>query len=125
MFFCRNLTSVPHVAGTKWDKEQAEWVRDRFLEAGLDEAKTVPYEILLSYPSTEVVNQVSLLDNRGVVQFTTIGKQPAILNNTEESSNDILFNFHGYSGHGVVEVVHYYYAYQFYNLHLSFKTLLG
>lgn len=56
----RHLSSVPHLAGTPQDLEQAEWVRDRFLEAGLDETKIVPYEVLLSYPKKESPNKVCL-----------------------------------------------------------------
>lgn len=101
----RTLTSVPHVAGTKQDKEQAEWVRDKLIEAGLDHVKTVPYRVLLSYPSAEkgVVNEVSLLDERGQVRFATVGKQPA-LGAPEESSDEVLPNYNAYSAGGVVQV---------------------
>ena len=49
--FQRYLTSKPHVAGTPMSKEQAEWVRDRWLRFGLDNAEIVQYKLLLSYPS--------------------------------------------------------------------------
>lgn len=102
----RKLTSVPHVAGTVWDKEQAEWIRDRFLAAGMDEAKTVSYEVLLSYPKDGVLNLISLIDDQGRANFTTEGKQPA-LGAPEESSSDVLVNFNAYSYPGVVEACHY------------------
>ena len=99
------MTSVPHVAGTKQDLEQAEWVRDRFIEAGLDEVKLVPYEVLLSYP--RAVNKVSLLDNRGIVQFETSGKQPGLAS-PEEFLDEILPNFSAYSTPGIVEVINFF-----------------
>jgi hypothetical protein len=102
---CRHLTSVPHVAGTVRDREQAEWLRDRFLESGLDEAKTVPYEVLLSYPRSDgVVNRVSLIDGQGNVQFETVGRQTP-LGSPEEFSDEVQVNFNAYSGSGVVEVI--------------------
>ena len=102
----RHLTSVPHVAGTDQDLIQAEWVRDRFLEAGLDEAQTVPYDVLLSYPRPGVVNTVELIDETNRVNFTTQGRQPAL--GTPQVSYDKVFaNFNAYSGKGVVEVSSY------------------
>lgn len=70
----------------------------------MDEAQTVPYEVLLSYPSSHgVVNQISLLDEQGKEQFVTVGKQPA-LGTAEEAYNEVLPNFNAYSVPGVVEV---------------------
>ena len=96
---------MPHVAGTVRDKEQAEWVRDRFIQAGL-EAKTIPYEVLLSYPPTDgTVNQISIIDDKGGVRFETVGKQPSIMGTPEEYSEEMLANFNAYSAPGVVEGV--------------------
>lgn len=89
-----------------WDKEQAEWIRDRFLAAGMDEAKTVSYEVLLSYPKDGVLNQISLIDDKGGVNFTTEGKQPA-LGAPEESSSEVLVNFNAYSYPGIIEACHH------------------
>lgn len=97
------MTSTPHVAGTAQDLLQAEWMRDRFLEAGLDEAKTVPYDVLLSYPRAGVMNTVSLIDERGRINYTTAGRQPP-LGSPEEFSEDIMHNFNAFSANGVVEV---------------------
>lgn len=106
----RYLTSTPHVAGTAQDLLQAEWMRDRFLEAGLDEAKTVPYDVLLSYPLPGVMNKVSLIDDNGRINYTTAGRQPP-LGSPEEYSEDIMHNFNAFSASGVVEgnvvYVHY------------------
>lgn len=98
------MTSVPHVAGTDQDKIQAEWIRDRFIEAGLDEAKTVPYSVLLSYPQDGVINTVSLINEQNEAIFTTSGRQPQ-LGTPEDTYNQVLSNFNAYSGKGVVEVL--------------------
>lgn len=102
----RYFSSVPHVAGTKYDLQQAEWVRDQFVAAGLDEVKLVPYDVLLSYPKPGVLNTVSLVDSKGSPTFTTLGRQQALggAESPEENSEDILSNFNAYSARGVVEV---------------------
>lgn len=97
------MTSVPHVAGTDQDLTQAEWVRDRFLEAGLDEAETVPYDVLLSYPRPGVINTVQLIDDKNQVNFTTAGLQPT-LGTPQNSSDKVFANFNAYSGKGVAQV---------------------
>ena len=106
----RHLTSVPHVAGTKQDLEQATWIRDRFLEFGLDKAQVVPYQVLLSYPDATTPNRVYLLDEQGQAIFTTSGRQTPLYS-PEEYSPDVLLNFNAYSATGLVEVR--YFSFQF------------
>ncbi len=91
------------MAGTAQDLLQAEWVRDSFLEAGLDEAETVPYDVLLSYPRPGVINTVELIDDKNQVNFTTAGRQPA-LGTPQNSYGEVLANFNAYSGKGVAQV---------------------
>lgn len=97
------MTSVPHVAGTPEDKLQAEWVKDRFIEAGFDEAKTVAYDVLLSYPQAGVINTVSLINANNEVNFTTLGTQPQ-LGKPEASYENVQSNYNAFSAKGVVEV---------------------
>lgn len=92
------------MAGTAQDLIQAEWIRNRFLESGLDEAKIVPYDVLLSYPVAGALNTVSLVDSKGRINYTTSGRQPP-LSSPEESSKDIMNNFNAYSASGIVEVL--------------------
>ncbi len=91
------------MAGTDQDLLQAEWVRDRFLAAGLDEAQTVPYDVLLSYPRPGIVNKVELIDDKNGVNFTTLGRQPA-LGTPQVSYDKVLTNFNAYSGNGIAVV---------------------
>lgn len=102
--FTRNLTSVPHLAGTEQDFEQAEWLRTKFLEFGLDQATVVPYNVLLSYPDMKIPNKVYLLDSNGNANFTTTGRQPPLFA-PEEGSPLASPNFNAYSGTGTVTSV--------------------
>lgn len=101
--FHRYLSSVPNLAGTPQDLEVASWVRDRFIEGGLDEVQLVPYKVLLSYPDMSNPNQVSLLDSSGKVNFTTSGRQTPLFS-SEEFSPLVQPNFNAYSANGTVEV---------------------
>ena len=103
MAFVRHLASVPHLAGTKQDLEQANWVADRFREYGLDEVTVAPYQVLLSYPKLDKPNKVYLMDEAGNAVFTTSGTQTPIYAD-EESSTEVMPNFNAYSAPGTVEV---------------------
>ncbi|XP_072024017.1 putative N-acetylated-alpha-linked acidic dipeptidase [Amphiura filiformis] len=99
----RYLTSKPHVAGTPVSKEQAEWVRDKFLENGCDDAEIVQYKLLLSYPSEEAgkENRVQLLAADGSVlhesQLVEANLDP------EVDVSEMLPPFSAYSAAGEVE----------------------
>lgn len=92
------------MAGTPEDLEVATWVRDRFLQNGLDEARLVPYKVLLSYPDKDRPNQVFLIDSLGQVNYTTSGKQTPLLD-AAEFSPLVPHNFNAYSPSGTVQVV--------------------
>ena len=102
----RNLSSVPHLAGTAQDLEQAEWLRNDFLKSGLDEAVIVPYTVLLSYPDMEMPNHVFLIDNNGVANFTTDGRQKRLFS-PEENSEAAAPNFNAYSATGIFDSVYF------------------
>jgi hypothetical protein len=46
----RVLTDKPHMAGTARDRELAEWTRDRFQNAGLEEVAITTHDVLLPWP---------------------------------------------------------------------------
>ena len=97
------MSSVPHLAGTEQDYEQAKWLHDNFLQSGLDRVVIVPYQVLLSYPNMTQPNKVHLLDDKGVANFTTEGKQTP-LSQPEEFSESAAPNFNAYSGKtGIIE----------------------
>lgn len=99
----RHLTSVPHLAGTDQDLEQAEWLRQNFEDFGLDQAIVVPYEVLLSYPDMTQPNRVYLMNGTEAV-FTTVGLQEPLFAE-EENSTLVAPNFNAYSGTGTKEVI--------------------
>ena len=99
----RHLSSVPHLAGTAQDKEQAEWIKQNFLDFGLDDAVLVPYNVLLSYPNKTQANKVSLLNDTGIWLETQAKQKP--LYGEEEASDLIVSNFNAYSAPGIVQVI--------------------
>ena len=56
----RNLTSKPHLAGTPADLEQAEVMKQIWLDQGLDRVDIVGYDVLLSYPAKDDPNLIKL-----------------------------------------------------------------
>src|SRR5579864_3209688 len=54
----RILTQAPHVAGTPEDKATADYVAEKFREAGL-EAEIVEYKVWMNYPSEISVDMTS------------------------------------------------------------------
>lgn len=91
----------PHVAGTPADFEQADMLRQFWLDNGFDVAVTTPYDILLSYPSDTEPNKVSVKNATGVVFESAAYEQNFT---SEERMWDFPFPYLGYSGNGVVEV---------------------
>lgn len=107
LYLSRHLSSVPHLAGTKQDLEQAQWVHDQFIDSGLDQVMVIPYTVLLSYPDMEHPNIISLMD-KGQPVFQTVGKQTPLYS-PEENSTLVAPNFNAYSGGGIgiTESVHF------------------
>ncbi|XP_070565286.1 glutamate carboxypeptidase 2-like [Ptychodera flava] len=95
--FLRYFTSEPHLAGTRMDLVQAEYVRDKWLEQGLDYADVVPYKLLLSYPQGKE-NRVEYLNSGGDVEFES-AREEAILDESQRR-DDIVPPFNAYSGAG-------------------------
>lgn len=56
------LSVEPHQAGSERDVRLAEFVKESFLEAGLDRAYLVPYKVLLSYANPTRPNKVYLMN---------------------------------------------------------------
>lgn len=95
---------MPHIAGSQQDLEQAEWVRKKFIEYGLDKADVIPYRVLLSYPDKERPNKVYILDDDGNANFTTFGKQIPLFH-PDEDSPLVMPNFNAFSRPGTVTSV--------------------
>ncbi|KAL4647094.1 putative N-acetylated-alpha-linked acidic dipeptidase [Arapaima gigas] len=72
----RNLTRLPHLAGTEQNLRLAEQIRDKWLQYGLDSAEMVHYDVLLSYPNETNPNYISIVDDRGNQVFNTSLSEP-------------------------------------------------
>jgi N-acetylated-alpha-linked acidic dipeptidase len=55
----RYLTDKPHVAGSERDRVLAEWVRDRFVSAGLERIEIATHEVLLPWPEEVTVEMTA------------------------------------------------------------------
>ncbi len=53
------LTSVPHVAASPRNNELADFVRDEWKKFGVEDARLVPYDVLLSFPEKIHVELIS------------------------------------------------------------------
>ncbi|XP_077861865.1 N-acetylated-alpha-linked acidic dipeptidase 2-like [Saccoglossus kowalevskii] len=96
--YLRKLTSVPHLAGTPMDLENAEYVRDEWIKYGLDSAKIYSYDVLLSYPDSNEHNLVQLLDEHGNINFTCAIEEQGLRD--DEKVENIVNPFNAYSGTG-------------------------
>ncbi|XP_033635312.1 putative N-acetylated-alpha-linked acidic dipeptidase [Asterias rubens] len=103
------LSAKSHVAGSAVSLEQAKWIRDSWLEQGLDKAELTNYNVLLSYPpekNDSQQNRIELLTSSGgAVEFTTQLREPPLDPDTDTpvGDPDILAPFNAYSGSGEIE----------------------
>lgn len=98
----RYLTAEPHVAGTPRDRELAEWVRDRWIEYGLEGVEIVEHEVLLSYGDHVSVEMVEPIRWRASLKEDPYPVDPDTYN------PDVGVPYHGYSASGdtTAEVVY-------------------
>lgn len=94
----RTLTAVPHVAGSPEDRQTAEYVAQKYREAGLD-TQIVEYKIWLNYPGEISVDVTAPAD------VHMHGPTPEHVNGGDAFQNDprILPAFNGYSPSGDVD----------------------
>jgi len=93
----RTLTAAPHVAGSPEDKQTAEFVAEKYREAGLD-TQIVEYKVWLNYPAEISVDVVA---PAGVKMH---GPTPEHVNgDTFDNDPRIVTAFNGYSPSGDVE----------------------
>ncbi|KAL4238468.1 N-acetylated-alpha-linked acidic dipeptidase 2 [Mactra antiquata] len=98
----RELVKHPHVAGTPKDFEQADMLRNFWLESGLDDAVVTSYDVLLSYPDDVIPNIVTIVNT---TNNETVVKSPDKDKNltSEENTKEFPFPYLGYSGTGTVK----------------------
>ncbi|XP_006903288.1 PREDICTED: N-acetylated-alpha-linked acidic dipeptidase 2 [Elephantulus edwardii] len=69
--FLRSFTKLPHLAGTEQNLLLAMKIQSQWKKFGLDTAKLVPYDVLLSYPNETNANYISIVDEHGTEIFKT------------------------------------------------------
>ncbi|XP_072035596.1 glutamate carboxypeptidase 2 homolog [Amphiura filiformis] len=111
----RYLTRVPHIAGTPADRDGAEYLRDKWLEYGVDKADLKPYKVLLQYPpdpdDTENANKVQIFNQAsGDADFESSGPEDDF-GEEELQQPGIPVPYNAYSGTGDAQAemvyVHY------------------
>ncbi|KAG8518607.1 N-acetylated-alpha-linked acidic dipeptidase 2, partial [Galemys pyrenaicus] len=65
------LTKLPHLAGTEQNLLLAEKIQSQWEGFGLDSARLVHYDVLLSYPDAAKASYVAALDAQGLEVFKT------------------------------------------------------
>jgi N-acetylated-alpha-linked acidic dipeptidase len=107
------LTERPHVAGTPEEKHEAEYVRDRLKEFGLD-AQTVEYDVFLNHPKN-----VSLKLVEPVEETLSLREDPDP-RDKNSGHYGMLPAYHGYAASGKAEAQ---VIYVNYGTHRDFERL--
>nr|XP_060623135.1 N-acetylated-alpha-linked acidic dipeptidase 2-like [Anolis sagrei ordinatus] len=74
--YLRAFTRLPHVAGTEQNLHLARQIQAQWKDFGLDTAKLVHYDVLLSYPNQSTPNYVAIIDEQGNEIFKTSLSEP-------------------------------------------------
>ncbi|XP_007446587.1 PREDICTED: N-acetylated-alpha-linked acidic dipeptidase 2 [Lipotes vexillifer] len=74
--FLRSFTELPHLAGTEQNLLLAKKIQTQWKESGLDSAKLVHYDVLLSYPNETNASYISITDEHGNEIFNTSYHEP-------------------------------------------------
>ena len=96
----RYLTKAPHPGGSPFSNEQAEHIKKKWEEFGLDKVEMKKYDVLLSYPENPGIAAIKSGD--GSTLFTAHRKEK-VLEPSENDSN-VLPPFNAYSSSGNVTV---------------------
>lgn len=93
----RFLTDKPHLAGSPRDRELAEWTRDRWIAAGLEEVEIVEHEVLLPWPEEVSVEMTAPRPWRASL------REDPVSGDEYSAETDVGIPHHGYSASGDVE----------------------
>ncbi|XP_038076194.1 N-acetylated-alpha-linked acidic dipeptidase 2-like isoform X2 [Patiria miniata] len=105
----RYFTKVPHIAGSPAERSNAEYIRDKWIEQGLDSAKLVPYDVLLSYPNDTIRNKVSILEDGNEIFHSRL--EEAVLRPGDDHPDVVPpFNAYSYQGEPEGDLVYANYA---------------
>jgi N-acetylated-alpha-linked acidic dipeptidase len=93
----RYLAGAPHVAGSARDRELAEWTRDRWRQAGLEDVDIVEHDVLLPWPEEVSVEMTAPEPWRASM------KEDPVAGDEYSAAADVGIPHHGYSASGDVE----------------------
>lgn len=82
------------------DLELTTWIRDQWLDFGVDTVDIVNYDLYLSWPNQTNPNKVYLVDDEGTVQFTSRHKEDEVRDGDDHP--DFVHAFNGYAPAGDV-----------------------
>jgi N-acetylated-alpha-linked acidic dipeptidase len=93
--YMKHLSAEPHHVGSAYDKQNAEWIRDKFKSWGLD-AKLEEFEVLFPTPTERVLEMTE------PTRFRAALKEPAIPEDSDSGDANQLPTYNAYSIDGDV-----------------------
>ncbi|ESN94716.1 hypothetical protein HELRODRAFT_185132 [Helobdella robusta] len=96
----KKLTSRPHLSGTPGIHDTVEYIHNFWKQIHLDKTKLISYEVLLSHPSPDNPNSVSVLGQDDSPLFQSQPAEPIL--RPEDNSSEIVPPFNAYSAAGSV-----------------------
>uniref|UniRef100_A0A2K5WGL2 N-acetylated-alpha-linked acidic dipeptidase 2 n=1 Tax=Macaca fascicularis TaxID=9541 RepID=A0A2K5WGL2_MACFA len=99
--FLRSFTKLPHLAGTEQNLLLAKEIQTQWKKFGLDSAKLVHYDVLLSYPNETNANYISIVDEHETEIFKTSYFEPTP--DGYENVTNIVPPYNAFSAQGMPE----------------------
>uniref|UniRef100_A0A2K6M1N0 N-acetylated-alpha-linked acidic dipeptidase 2 n=1 Tax=Rhinopithecus bieti TaxID=61621 RepID=A0A2K6M1N0_RHIBE len=96
-----SFTKLPHLAGTEQNFLLAKEIQTQWKKFGLDSAKLVHYDVLLSYPNETNANYISIVDEHETEIFKTSYFEPTP--DGYENVTNIVPPYNAFSAQGMPE----------------------
>ena len=73
--YMKHLSAEPHHVGSAYDKQNAEWIRDKFKSWGID-VKLEEFEVLFPTPTERVLEMIEPVRHKALLKEPTISEDP-------------------------------------------------
>ncbi|HKS41306.1 MAG TPA: transferrin receptor-like dimerization domain-containing protein [Blastocatellia bacterium] len=93
--YMKHLSAEPHHLGSEYDKQNAEFIRDKFKSWGLD-ARIEEFDVLFPTPKERVLEMI------GPARYKAQLKEPVVAEDEDSNDENQLPTFNAYSGDGDV-----------------------
>src|SRR3989441_4195 len=93
--YMKHLSAEPHHVGSAYDKQNAEWIRDKYKSWGLD-AKLEEFDVLFPTPTERVLEMIE------PTRFRAMLKEPRIAEDPDSGDANQLPTYNAYSIDGDV-----------------------